>query len=142
MDSWRIDIESITVCSLFKGTHNKFFLLAGHKVDFIAPCRANKSTFWPASRKKIVCNTGKTFIFPSCTMYYCVQTGGKSRIACLRVERHAANCASATQSGEMFIPPAPTGENVHSACFNGRNVHRARLNGENVYTAWHLTARG
>ena len=70
-----------------------FFLLAGHKVDFIAPCGTNKSTFWPASRKKIVCNTGKTFIllmwlltslcsgiklhtrkinffFPSCTMYY------------------------------------------------------------------------
>ena len=70
-----------------------FFLLAGHKVDFIAPCGANKSTFWPASRKKIVCNTRKKFIllvwllpslcsgiklhtrkinffFPSCTMYY------------------------------------------------------------------------
>ena len=73
------------------------FLLAGHKVDFIAPCGANKSTFWPASRTKIVCNTGKTFIllvwflpslcsgiklhtrkinffFPSCTMYYCWTT--------------------------------------------------------------------
>ena len=71
-----------------------FFLLAGHKVDFIGPCGANKSTFWPASRKKIVCNTGKTlillvwllpslcsgikldtrkinFFFPSCTMFYC-----------------------------------------------------------------------
>ena len=35
----------------------------------------------------------------------CVQTGGKRRIACLRVERHAANCVSATRSGEMFIPP-------------------------------------
>ena len=54
-----------------------------------------KSTFWPYSRKKIVCNTGKTsillvwllpslcsgiklhtrkinFFFPSCTMYYYV----------------------------------------------------------------------
>ena len=31
-------------------------------MDFIAPCGTNKSTFWPASRKKIVCNTGKTFI--------------------------------------------------------------------------------
>ena len=41
---------------------NILFLLAGHKVDFIAPCGANKSTFWPARRKKIVCNTGKTFI--------------------------------------------------------------------------------
>ena len=50
--------------------NNNLFLLAGHKVDFIAPCGANKSTFWPYSRKKIVCNTGKTFIFPSCTMYY------------------------------------------------------------------------
>ena len=73
---------------------NLFFLLAGHKVDFIAPHWAIKSTFWPASRKKIVCNAGKTFIllvwllpslcsgiklhtrkinffFPSCTMYYC-----------------------------------------------------------------------
>ena len=71
---------------------NLFFLLAGHKVEFIAPCGANKSTFWPYSRKKIVCNTEKTFIllvwllsslfsgiklhtrkinffFPSCTMY-------------------------------------------------------------------------
>ena len=28
------------------------------------------------------------------------------------IERHAANCASATQSGEMFIPPASMGENV------------------------------
>ena len=37
--------------------------------------------------------------------FFCVQTGGKSRIACLRVEMHAANCASATQSGEMLIPP-------------------------------------
>ena len=26
-------------------TDNVFFLLAGHKVDFIAPCGANKSTF-------------------------------------------------------------------------------------------------
>ena len=31
--------------------------------------------------------------------------GGKSRISCLRVERHAVNCASASESGEMFIPP-------------------------------------
>ena len=38
--------------------------------------------------------------------FICVQTGGKSRIACLRVERHVANCASATQPGGMFIPPA------------------------------------
>ena len=39
-------------------------------------------------------------------MYYCVQASGKGRIACLRVKRHPANCASATQSGKMFIPPA------------------------------------
>ena len=56
-------------------------------------------------------------------------------MACLRVELHAANSASATQSGEMFIPPAPTGENVHIARFNGRNVHTDRFNGGNVYTA-------
>ena len=36
---------------------------------------------------------------------FCVQTGGKSRIACLCVERHGVNCASASKSGEMFIPP-------------------------------------
>ena len=29
------------------------------------------------------------------TNSYCVQTGGKSRIACLCVERHAVNCARA-----------------------------------------------
>ena len=28
------------------------FLLEGHKVDFITPCGAIKSTLWPASRKK------------------------------------------------------------------------------------------
>ena len=44
------------------GVKKCIFLLAGHKVDFIAPCGANKSTFWPYSRQKIVCNTGKTFI--------------------------------------------------------------------------------
>ena len=66
-------------------------------MDYIAPCGAKKSTFWPYSRKKIVCNTGKTFIllvwllsslcsgiklhtrkinffFPSCTMYYFIFT--------------------------------------------------------------------
>ena len=42
--------------------YNNIFLLAGHKVNFIALCGANKSTFWPYSRKKIMCNTGKTFI--------------------------------------------------------------------------------
>ena len=123
--------------------NNIFFLLAVHKVDFIAPCGANKSTFWPASRKKIVYNTGKTFIllvwllpslcsgiklytrkinffFPSCTMYYCVQTDGKSRIACLCVERHAVNCASASKSGEMFIPPASTGKTFISPASTGK----------------------
>ena len=76
------------------------FLLSGHKVDFIAPCGANKSIFWPHSRKKIVCNTGKTFIllvrllaslysgiklhtrktnfcFPCCTIYYFLLAGYK-----------------------------------------------------------------
>ena len=41
---------------------------------------------------------------------FCVQTGGKSRTAYLRVERHADNGASATQSCEMAIPPALTGK--------------------------------
>ena len=36
---------------------------------------------------------------------FCVQTGGKSRIAGLCVKRHAVNCALASKSGEMFIPP-------------------------------------
>ena len=53
---------------------------------------------------------------------FCVQTGGKSRIACLCVERHTVNSASASKSGEMFIPPASKGGNVHTARFNGRNV--------------------
>ena len=79
---------------------------------------------------------------PRHVIYNRVQTGEKSRIACLRVERHAANCASATQSGEMFILPAPTGENILTTRFNGWNVHTARFNGENFYTAWHMTARG
>ena len=47
---------------------------------------------------------------PRYIIYCCVQTDGKSRIACLRVERHAANCASATQSGAMFITPASMGK--------------------------------
>ena len=50
------------------------------------------------------------FFYLAVRKWICVQMGGKSRIACLRVERHAANCASATQSGEMFITPAPTGK--------------------------------
>ena len=72
-----------------------FHLLAGHKVDFIFPCGENKSIFWPPSRKKIVCDTGKTFIllawllpsqtshsqykffFPSCTIYYFLLAGHK-----------------------------------------------------------------
>ena len=68
--------------------------------------------------------------------------GGKSTIACLCVERHAGNCASATQSGEMFIPPASTGENVNTARSNGRKVYTARFHGKKVHTTRHLTARG
>ena len=56
-----------------------FFLLGGHKMDFIAPFVANKSNFWPPSRKKIVCTTGIklhtrkiNFFFPSCTIYYLI----------------------------------------------------------------------
>ena len=40
-----------------------YFLLAGHKVEFIAPCGANKSTFWPASRKKNRVQHGKSIYF-------------------------------------------------------------------------------
>ena len=39
-----------------------FFLLSGHKVDFIAPCGSNKSIFWSPRRKIIVCDTVKIFI--------------------------------------------------------------------------------
>ena len=75
---------------------NSYFLQEGRKVDFISPCRANKSIFWPPGRIKIVCDMGKTFIllvwllpslfsdtklhtrkihfvFPSCTIYYQVE---------------------------------------------------------------------
>ena len=38
------------------------FPLAVHKVRFIALCVTKKSIFWPPSSKKIVYNTGKTFI--------------------------------------------------------------------------------
>ena len=75
-------VDFISPC----GTNKSIFLLAGHKVDFIAPCGANKSTFWPASRKKIVCNTGKTFIFPSCTMYYFWPPSRKK--SCATQEKH------------------------------------------------------
>ena len=40
-----------------------FFLLAGHNMHFIAPCKANKSIFLAPSREKILWNMGKTFIF-------------------------------------------------------------------------------
>ena len=122
-------------CDCYPRKISFFSLVAQYIFSTSGP---NKSTFWPASRKKIVCNTGKTFIllvwllpslcsgiklhtrkinffFPSCTMHYGVQMGGKSRIACLCVERHAVNCALASKSGEMFIPPASKGENVHTA---------------------------
>ena len=59
-------------------------------------------------------------------MVFCIQTGGKTRIACLRVERHAANCVSASQSSEMFIPSASTGETFHTARFNGQNINTPR----------------
>ena len=81
-----------------------FLLLAGHKLGFISPCGANKSIFWPPSRKKIVCDTGKTFIFlvwllpslcsgiklhtrtinffsPSCTIYYLQHFTGSLHLA-------------------------------------------------------------
>ena len=58
----KFDFRKILAGFFINFLHNFVFLLAGHKVDFIAPCGANKSTFCPASRKKIVCNMGKTFI--------------------------------------------------------------------------------
>ena len=36
------------------GIEKNIFSIAGHKVDFIAPCGANKSIIWPPSRKKNV----------------------------------------------------------------------------------------
>ena len=40
--------SSISVFKLF--LYKYFFLLADHKVDFIAPFAANKSIFWPSSK--------------------------------------------------------------------------------------------
>ena len=66
-------------------------------------------------------------VFPCCTRFFfywgiekwiCVQTGGKSRIACLRVERHAVNCASASESGEMFIRLAANYAPARNATFS------------------------
>ena len=77
-----------------------YFLLAGHKVKFKAPCRAKKSIFWYPSGKKFDCNIGKKFILlvwmlpsfssdikllarkinfflPSCVLYYFLLAGHK-----------------------------------------------------------------
>ena len=39
------------------------FLLAEHKVDFIAPCKATKSISWPPSREKNCVRYGKNINF-------------------------------------------------------------------------------
>ena len=45
------------------GSKNELFILGGYKVDFIAPCRAIKSTWRPASRKIVYFATrGKKYI--------------------------------------------------------------------------------
>ena len=69
------------------------FLLVGQKIDLFVPQSKIKCNllifielhfmhihFLPSSRKKIVCNTGKTFIFSSCTIY-CV-TFSPKKIVC------------------------------------------------------------
>ena len=38
-------------------------------------------------------------------MFFVSKRAEKSPIACLCVERHGVNCASASKSGKMFIPP-------------------------------------
>ena len=48
-----------------KNLQNIFFLLAGHKVHFVAPCGANKSILLPPSRKKS-CAIWKKHLFYSC----------------------------------------------------------------------------
>ena len=47
-----------------------FFILAGHKVHFIASFEANNPFYDSSVEKKILWNTGKTFIFPSCRICY------------------------------------------------------------------------
>ena len=72
----------------------------------------------PQADDKISKRKYATFSFPTLRHWenrICVQTGGKNRIACLCVEWHAINCASASKLAEMFIPPASRGENVHTA---------------------------
>ena len=95
------------------------FLLPGHKVDFIAPCGANKSTFWPASRKKIVCNTGKTFILlvtlkggfacPKC----CWNATKRSHfcIGLLLVMKNGSITTTPSAKTHMWNPAAKTGWN-------------------------------
>ena len=59
----RISVKQGLIFLIFREDANVFFLLAGHKVDFISPCGTNKSTFWPASRKKNRVQHGKNIYF-------------------------------------------------------------------------------
>ena len=47
----------------------KLFLVAGHKVDLIAPRGGNKSIFWPHSRKKS-CATRQKYLFYSQNKFF------------------------------------------------------------------------
>ena len=49
------------------GLENSYFLLADHKLDFIAPCGANKSISWPPSKKNRV-RYGKNINFTRVTV--------------------------------------------------------------------------
>ena len=78
------------------------------------------------------------YIFIYNMYIFCVQTGGKSRIACLRVERHTANCASASQFA--------IGRNVHTASFNTqkcsyRPLQRAKFSYRRTLDFPRLTTR-
>ena len=62
---------------------------------------------------------------PWFTIYYCVLTGGKQRIACLRVERHAANCASTKLDGPLLTshssqsPPCRSWHTIYYCVLTG-----------------------
>ena len=63
---------------IFSNSNNNFFfLLAGHKVDFIAPCGTKKPFSDPIVDKKSRATLGKIFIFPSCIIYYFLLAGNK-----------------------------------------------------------------
>ena len=107
-----------------EGNHG--YLLRLLKIDYCATREKNLFCVWSLMPEQSEGNndTSKINVFPvSHTIFFyqgvrkwiCVQTGGKSRVACLRVERLAANCDSAKQSVEMFIPPASTDKIFYAA---------------------------